>query len=307
METTLIAYDGSECSEAIITELKHAGLPAQFKAHVVAVAEVWATSAVNPAAETEAWADLPPAAFENEQLRREEAVEEAGALAMQGAARLRTAFPDWLVEGVGYADSPAHAIVQRAREVSADLIFIGSHSRSAIVPFFLGSVSQKVAAEAKCSVHICRPRALSGAAPRLLVAVDGSLPSQAAVRAVAARSWPAGTVVAAVTVIEPRAQAADTTREFSREWLRQRDGALVWLEAVCIAAQRQLELAGLATERHTLEGEPKSRLLEYAASWNADCLFIGASGLHHPATETLGTVALALAVRAHCSVEIVRP
>lgn len=44
-----------------------------------------------------------------------------------------------------------------------------------------------------------------------------------------------------------------------------------------------------------------------AEQWNADCLFIGASGLQHPATETLGTVASALAVRAHCSVEIVRP
>ena len=47
--------------------------------------------------------------------------------------------------------------------------------------------------------------------------------------------------------------------------------------------------------------------IEWAERWNADCLFIGASGLHHPDTETLGTVASALAVRAHCSVEIVRP
>ena len=74
--------------------------------------------------------------------------------------------------------------------------------------------------------------------------------------------------------------------------------------AVNTAAHRQLELAGLVPERHVLEGEPKPRLLEYAESWNADCLLIGASGLQHPATETLGAVA---AVRAPCSVEIVRP
>lgn len=37
------------------------------------------------------------------------------------------------------------------------------------------------------------------------------------------------------------------------------------------------------------------------ATLKADCLFIGASGLPS------GTVASALAVRAHCSVEIVRP
>lgn len=142
----------------------------------------------------------------------------------------------------------------------------------------------------------------------LLVAADGSLPSQAAVRAVAERTWPAGTVVAVVTVIESRLRAvAEFPGEHSAEWLRQRDGMLAWLEAVAKAAQRQLELAGLVPERHIIDGEPKHTLLDLAESWNADCLFIGAFGLQHPDTETLGTVASALAVRAHCSVEIVRP
>ena len=72
-------------------------------------------------------------------------------------------------------------------------------------------------------------------------------------------------------------------------------------------AHRQLEIPGLVPERHTLDGEPKHTLLEWAERWNADCIFIGASGRQHPDTETLGTVASALAVRAHCSVEIVRP
>jgi len=51
-----------------------------------------------------------------------------------------------------------------------------------------------------------------------------------------------------------------------------------------------------------IDGEPKFTLLEWAQRWNADCLFIGAYGLQHP-----GTVASALAVRVHCSAEIVRP
>ena len=94
--------------------------------------------------------------------------------------------------------------------------------------------------------------------------------------------------------------------ERSAEYLSRRNATLDWLEAVATAAHRQLELAGLVSERHSLEGQSKHTLLEWAESWNADCLFIGASGLQHPATETLGTVASALAVRAHCSVEIVR-
>ena len=311
MKTILIAYDGSDCSEAIITELERAGLPSKLEAHVVAVAEVWTAPSDNP----EGWAAVPTMlpAVPSAHAHTAQAMRDASVLAEQGAARLKAAFPQWRVgwrvESSGYVGSPARAIVQRAHEVSADVIFIGSHSRSASSRLFLGSVSQKVAAEAKCSVRICRPRLPSGAVLRLVVAVDGSLPSQAAVRAVAGRAWPAGTMVSAVTVIEPwlRAAPAEMSGEHSVEWLRQRAGMLGWIEAVATAAQRQLGLAGLVPESHTLEGEPKHTLLEWAERWNADCLFVGASGLQHPATETLGTVASALAVRAHCSVEIVRP
>ena len=141
-----------------------------------------------------------------------------------------------------------------------------------------------------------------------VVAVDGSLTSQAAVRAVAERAWPTGTVVSLITVIEPGLRVADEIPgEHSVERLRRRDAILEWIQAMVTAAYRQLELVGLVPERHTLEGEAKPKLLEYAESWKADCIFIGASGLQHPATDTLGTVASALAVRACCSVEIVRP
>lgn len=307
MKTILIAYDGSECSDAIIAELQRAGLPSQLEAHVVSVAEVWTA----PAANFSGWAASPEMlpALTAAKAETAQGMHDAGALAEKGAARLRAVFPEWRVETSGDVGSVARAIVQRAREVSADAIFIGSHSRSAVGRFFLGSVSQKVAAEAKCSVRICRPRPQSGVAPRLLVAVDGSQPSQAAVQAVAERAWPEGTVVAVVNVIEPqlRAELADLPPEYAAECLRQHEARLDWLEAVGTAAQRQLEIPGLVPERHSLDGEPKHTLLEWAERWNADCLFIGASGLHHPATETLGTVASALAVRAHCSVEIVRP
>ena len=304
MKTILIAYDGSECSDAIIAELHRAGLPSQLEAHVVSVAEVWTA----PAANFSGWAASPETlpALNAAKAKTAQGMHDARALAEQGAARLRAAFPEWRVETSGGVGSASRAILQRAREIPADIIFIGSHSRSAVGRFFLGSVSQKIAAEAKCSVRICRPRVPSGVAPRLLVAVDGSQPAQAAVRAVAERAWPAGTAVAVVNVVEPPLRAAVAEPEYALEIQRQHEARLDWLETVGTGAQRQLELAGLIAERHSLEGEPKSTLLEWAERWNTDCLFIGASGLQHPATETLGTVASALAVRAHCSVEIVR-
>ncbi len=312
MKSILIAYDGSECADAIITELRHVGLPAQLEAHVISVEEPFLVPISDPGM----WApfpamlpSLPSAADVNAQL-----AEKAADTAAKGADKIRAAFPSWNVSSIGKVESVARAIMLRAFDVSADVIFIGSHSRSAVGRFFLGSVSHKVAAESKCSVHICRPHAPFGAIPRVVVAVDGSVASTIAVNAIIDREWPADTLVTVVSVIESPFGGTDFSGEFSDPWLRlrlgepttERDKRLAELEKVAEAAHRKLHLAGISSEAHTLVGPPKQTLLEWAEGWKADCIFIGASGTQHPGTDAFGTVASAISVRAHCSVEIAR-
>lgn len=53
---------------------------------------------------------------------------------------------------------PADEILSVAKEVSADLIFIGSHGKSAIARVLLGSVSQFVVREAQCPVMVVREK-----------------------------------------------------------------------------------------------------------------------------------------------------
>ena len=53
---------------------------------------------------------------------------------------------------------PAAEIVDLAAEVGADLIFIGSHGKTGIQRFFLGSVSERVVREAKCPVMVVRQK-----------------------------------------------------------------------------------------------------------------------------------------------------
>ena len=72
-------------------------------------------------------------------------------------------------------------------------------------------------------------------------------------------------------------------------------------------AAKILSDAGLAVETQLLKGDPKHELLTQAEAWEADAIFIGARGLHHGGRLALGTMASAVAARAHCSVEIVRP
>ena len=314
MKTILIAYDGSECADAIITELRHVGLPSKLDVNVISAEEPFLVPISDPGM----WAPIPamlPSLPSVADVTAELAVK-AAETAAKGAEAVRAAFPAWKVSSVGKVDSVARAIMLRANDVNADAIFIGSHSRSIIGRFFLGSVSHKVAAEAKCSVHICRPHAPFGAGPRVVVAVDGSVASTVAVNAILDREWPADTVVAAVSVIEsPFGVGADFAGgEYSDEWLRlrlrepktERDGRLAGLENIAETAHQKLVLAGIHSEAHTLIGSPKHTLLSWADEWKADCIFIGASGTQHPAADTFGTVASAVSVRAHCSVEIAR-
>lgn len=53
---------------------------------------------------------------------------------------------------------PAVEILALASEVGADLIFIGSHGKTGVERFLLGSVSERVVREAKCPVLVARPK-----------------------------------------------------------------------------------------------------------------------------------------------------
>jgi nucleotide-binding universal stress UspA family protein len=50
------------------------------------------------------------------------------------------------------AHSPAQAILDYGREAGADLIIAGTHGRSGVSGFFMGSVAQKIVRTAPCPV-----------------------------------------------------------------------------------------------------------------------------------------------------------
>jgi len=62
-----------------------------------------------------------------------------------------------------------------------------------------------------------------------------------------------------------------------------------------------------ATPAHGKVADPKRLIVEEAASWNADCIFLGARGHSRLERFLLGSVAAAVAARATCTVEVVRP
>jgi universal stress protein A len=54
--------------------------------------------------------------------------------------------------------SPAGEIIAAASELKVDLVCVGTHGRSGIAHFILGSVAEKVVRQAPCPVLTIRPR-----------------------------------------------------------------------------------------------------------------------------------------------------
>ena len=72
-------------------------------------------------------------------------------------------------------------------------------------------------------------------------------------------------------------------------------------------ATQKLRAKGLRADALVKIGDPKHELVKFAEEWRADCIFLGATGLTRRVERfLLGSVAGAVAARAHCSVEIVR-
>jgi nucleotide-binding universal stress UspA family protein len=308
----LIAYDGSACADLALDDLHRAGLPQEAEALVVSVSEVWLPPPPPSSYEivegvfSEGTPDIEGRARQQFNLDLERARE----LADQASNRLRSKFPRWQVTAESFFGSPASQLITRADEWKPDLIVVGSHGRSALGRLVLGSVSQKVLAEAHTSVRVARGRVEVEPSPaRIVIAVDGSTAAEAAVREVAARTWPLKSEARVIVVDEPLVPTlmgriiTPVTRwvEESNEADRQ------WVKKMADAAAKQLHAAELNVSVSIKEGNPKRVLVEEAENWGADCIFLGSTGFSNRFERfMLGSVSAAVAARAHCSVEIVR-
>ena len=302
----LLAYDGSDCAEAAIDDLMAAGLPPDTEAHVISVAEVWLPPPPAGVSICDYAEELRsrPQPFKAWQEHGEE-IEEAEAAALAAAGRMRAMFPGWKVTSEGTYGSPAWEILESAAQHHADLIIVGSHGRSAVGRFWLGSISQKVLTEADCSVRVARGKIAVDPAPvRIVVGYDGSEGADAAIASAAARRWPAGSEARIVTVTDlPFAAAVDPSAPTIN--LAIADNS--WLEGLTAGAAEELAAAGLTVESIHEEGSPKSAIVEQAETWGADCIFVGANRSGSRLERfLLGSVSSAVAMRAHCSVEVAR-
>jgi nucleotide-binding universal stress UspA family protein len=292
----LIAMDASPVSQRVLEE---------------AVARPWPTGTsfcVVNAIDVTRFSELPALI--------EDAKREGERIIKEGAAKLiRTGHA---AESNILWGPPRHAVSSYAADWGAYLIFTGSHGRSAIGRFVIGSVAQGILRKAHCSVEIVRThreaQPPSSHAMKILLASDGSEFSLAAARSVASRPWPAGTEFQILSVEE--LVTIDTALGASS--LSSIYPASLLEELMADSRARARAAAELAKEIFTQAGlkipepqpgpagDPRAVILETAQLWPADLIVLGSHGRSGLDRFLMGSVSEAVAIHAHCSVEVIR-
>jgi nucleotide-binding universal stress UspA family protein len=305
----LVGYDGSTSADSALNDLQRAGLPREAEAVVLTVSEVWLappsrTGVVGSEGSTSTAFGVKQTIEVDRPL---ESLEAAESLARSATTRLKEYFTAWRIRTEVSVGSPAREILKVAENCRSDLIVLGCHGHSVLGRFLLGTVSQKVANEACCSVRVVRGTAWKRGSPvRIVIGLDGSPGSQAAVNAVAARAWPMGSKVRLITVDGPPGVVAYSAPRISKANGFENRQNSPWVHQFLEAATKNLRAAELVVSSQIEVGDPKHTLVTDAEEWGADCIFLGSGSGNHLKTAMLGSVSTAVLTRAHCSVDIVR-
>lgn len=145
---------------------------------------------------------------------------------------------------------------------------------------------------------------------KILLAVDGSVYSDAAVEGLAKRPWPPQSEVKVITAVAvpvpigmgPWGVSPDYFEELEKSL---RTAAQTVLEKA-VGTLKKLMGDTLKITSEVIQGPPGQTIIEEAESWGADLIVMGSRGLGAWNRLVLGSVSNAVVHHAKCSVEIVR-
>ncbi len=144
---------------------------------------------------------------------------------------------------------------------------------------------------------------------RVLIALDDSAHSKAALRSVLDRPWPQGTEFNVVTVVEPfHPEYAGWQTNYVPLAVEAQNSINESATQLVAAAKTELEKVFGAEKvfGEAIEGYIKDRILEVARTWKSDLIVVGSHGRRGITKFLLGSVSEAIASHATCSVEIVK-
>lgn len=142
---------------------------------------------------------------------------------------------------------------------------------------------------------------------KILLAVDGSERSAAAVEAVTARPWPPGTTVRVLSAVERVVPpAAEVWYDAGGSLEQARQEMTKHADQLTAGVAETLRASGLTVEAAVRDGDPRSVIVDEAEKWDADLIVVGSHGYTGLKRWLLGSVAQSVVAHAPCSVEVVR-
>jgi nucleotide-binding universal stress UspA family protein len=145
---------------------------------------------------------------------------------------------------------------------------------------------------------------------KILLAVDGSPCSDAAIEEVARRPWPEGSLIKVLSAYELPTPPTPEAWAVPLNYLQEMDVALrKQAQNVVDAAIQKLKSRmskTIALDGVMLPGPPRTVILDEAESWDADLIVVGSHGYRAWQRFLLGSVSQAIVSHAKCSVEVVR-
>ena len=266
----LLATDGSDHTRRAAEYVRTLGDRFDVEVHVLAVADVGSVSV----------------AFDT------------GGVEQEVVERLQRQCEEWATETAEFVDAaetavvsgkPREEILDYAAAHDVDLLAMGTHGRTGIRRYVIGSVTEHVLRRAEAPVLTARAdeRANGGDISRVLVPTDGSDAAEAAVDHAVAVAEACGAAVRVLSVVDTRALAAQSElapSDVMLESLEERSE-----HAVNEVAER-CEAAGLSVETAVARGAPSRAVCEDAAENNADLVVMGTRGRSGLDRVLLGSV-----------------
>ena len=145
---------------------------------------------------------------------------------------------------------------------------------------------------------------------KTLLAVDGSIYSDAAIEDVAHRPWPPQSEVKVITAAEipimPGMEPWTATPAYFEELEKAvRESAQSVIEAA-LPKLNTTQDKTLKISSAVIQGSPRQVIVEEAEKWGADLIVMGSRGLGAWNRLLLGSVSNSVVHHAKCSVEVVR-
>ena len=141
---------------------------------------------------------------------------------------------------------------------------------------------------------------------RILLAIDHSPHSLAAVDMIGGRPWPESTKIRLLTVnsppyvpMEPWVDLQPAMAAFDTEMEKHAADLVTSMSA-------RLREKGLDVDTVIRDGDPRTEIVDEAIKWNSDLIVVGSHGYTGIKRLLLGSVAQYVVAHAPCSVEVVR-